>query len=195
MKNAKLLIFLLLMISFSLSSFSQTTTIKQLPKSVDEFIKFRNEIATTPEGGITVFMTALKVYQTNKELGGKFLVLSVDKKSLREGNTYKGYSLFKQDIQLINNQLAKYPYVLNSYFEGTSPKNAYKAKLPYKMKFSSNTYCGDPKTGKYKLFVACSGADSPRPVHIKKNDKGIWKVSNWNSLLVGVKPIPETDDL
>lgn len=44
-----------------------------------------------------------------------------------------------------------------------------------------------PEAGHAKLFVACGGADRPRPVELKKNSSGQWKVVNWSSLTVGVQ--------
>ena len=39
-----------------------------------------------------------------------------------------------------------------------------------------------------KLFVFSSGADSPRPVTVKKNNRGLWKATSYSSLDVGVRP-------
>jgi len=64
---------------------------------------------------------------------------------------------------------------------------------------SSNCHAvsGNRETGQYKVSVTCSGAELPRPVTLKKNDKGLWKASEWSSLLVGVIPPMMTpcDDL
>jgi hypothetical protein len=48
-----------------------------------------------------------------------------------------------------------------------------------------------------KVFVKCTGADSPRPITLVKNDKGIWKAKEFSSLLVGIKAPPSNvkDDL
>ena len=46
-----------------------------------------------------------------------------------------------------------------------------------------------------KMFVWSTGADSPRPVHLVKNNRGVWKAKNWNSLSVGVRaPVQVVDD-
>ncbi len=34
----------------------------------------------------------------------------------------------------------------------------------------------------------CTGAATPRPVTLKRNDRGVWKAYEWSSLLVGVRP-------
>jgi len=192
MKN--IFITLTLILSFAVLT-AQTVEIKKLPSSVDEFIELRNEIAVKPEGGATMMMIALMTYVQNPELGEQFLVIAVDRGSLQEGNTYKGFSLRKSDMQLIQGQTGKNKKLLNSYIQGSSPENGYSIKLPYVFKYTDNAYSGDKENGPYKLFLACSGADSPRPITIKKNNKGLWKANNWNSVLVGIKKEPIDDDL
>lgn len=44
-----------------------------------------------------------------------------------------------------------------------------------------------PEPGKAKLFLACGGADTPRPVELRKNASGQWKITSWSSLQVGVR--------
>ena len=174
---------------------AQTVTVDKMPANVDEFLELRNNIATSPEGGATVFLVALKTYVENPELGNQFLVIAVDRGSLQEGDTYNGFSLGKSSMQLIKNQMAKNNKIPNSYIQGSTPENGYSVKGPYEYKFKSNPYSGDPEKGLYKIFVFCSGADSARPISLKKNDKGIWKANNWSSVLVGIKKEPVNDDL
>ena len=174
---------------------AQTVTVDKMPANVDEFLELRNNIATTPEGGASVFLVALKTYVENPDLGNQFLVIAVDRGSLQEGDTYKGFSLGKSSMQLIKNQMAKNNKIPNSYIQGSTPENGYSVKGPYEYKYKSNPYSGDPEKGLYKIFVFCSGADSARPISLKKNDKGIWKANNWSSVLVGIKKEPVSDDL
>jgi len=193
MKNTVFII--LVNLFFTGSLFAQTIEFKKQAKTTDQFIKLRNKIAKTPEGGAAMFMLALKIYNSNPELGKQFLVLSVDKKSLRSGDVYKGYALRNSDMSLIKRQFNKNNKIPNSYIKGATPKNNYKVKLPYVYKFTHNRYSGDKSQGKFKVFVKCYGADSPRPIHLKRNDKGIWKASSWSSVVVGIKPPPVIDDL
>jgi hypothetical protein len=87
-------------------------------------------------------------------------------------------------------------YLPWAYIEGATPENGYAVSgPPYVVTCTDNPYSGDVDSGQFKVFVACSGADSPRPVTLKRNNKGIWKASEWSSLLVGVKmPVEESDD-
>jgi len=174
---------------------AQTVKIEQLPGNIEDFVKLRNKIANTPEGGATIMLLALKIYETNKELGSKCLVVAVTKKLLRQGSVYKSYDILKTDKRLIESQLQRYPYINNSYIKGSSPENGYKVKLPYVYEFSSNPYSKGSDGVTYKIFVKCSGAASPRPITLTKNNRGLWKASSWSSVLVGIKPVPEDDDL
>ena len=46
-----------------------------------------------------------------------------------------------------------------------------------------------------KIFIHSGGADSARPVTVKRNKHGQWKLTNYGSLCVGVrKPASEVDD-
>jgi hypothetical protein len=192
----KLFLLSLLFVGISMVNIvSQTIKIEQLPSSVEEFVQLRDEIAKIPEGGAAIFMVALKIYTENEELGKQCLVAAVDKGSLCQGTVYKGFELLHGDMSLIKSQINNDKNIPNSYIKGTSPKDSYKTKAPFIYEFSSNAYSGDLKNGNFKIFVKCMGADSPRPINLIKNDKGIWKASSWSSVLVGIKKPPITDDL
>lgn len=173
----------------------KTVTITQQPRTVDEFVKLRDEIANTPEGGATIFLMAYKIYNENQSLGEQCLVIAVDRGSLQQGNIYKGFQLMRGDISRMNSQLSSNPKLPNSYIKGSSPENDYSVNLPFVFEYSTNPYSGNEEEGYLKLFVECSGADSPRPLHVQKNNRGIWKAKNWSSVLVGIKKKPVDDDI
>jgi len=178
------------------STKAQTITVKQVPKTIEDFVKYRNKIAKTPEGGATVFLLALKIYTDNPKLGKQCLVVAIDRNSLQTGQIYKGHELLKSDMSLIKRQIInKNRQLPNSYIKGSNPENLYKVKLPYVYEFMSNPSSGDAATGNYKIFVKCSGADSPRPITLVKNNRGYWKASSWSSVLVGIKKPPVDDDI
>ena len=119
---------------------------------------------------------------------------------MNQGTYYKNFQPSNADESLIKSQLNNYPYVTASYFLGSSPENNYtipEGELSFEL--SSNNYSGDKDNGPFKVFIKCSGAASPRPMTLKKNDKGIWKAHEFSSLVVGIqKPSsanPPSDDL
>jgi hypothetical protein len=188
------LIFSILFLVASLSSLNaQTIKITRVPTTVEEFVEMRNQKAETPEGAAAMFLLALKIYTQKPELGKQCFVVIVDRKLLREGNVYKGFAIFNSDMSLIKSQMNKNKLIPNSYIKGSKTATNYAVNLPYVYEFSKNKYSGDKSKGEYKLFVACSGASSPRPMSFRRNNRGIWKVTNWSSVLVGIAK-PEIDD-
>ena len=172
--------------------------IDALPRSAEEFQALRDRVARIPQGGAAAMVVALLAFAEDEAVGGPMLVLAADRSRLQEApDGTQGFRLRKTDLDLVRRQVKGKPHVLRSYFRGTSPASGYRLPpAPLEIAFTDNPYSGDAAAGPYKVFVACSGADSPRPVQVRKNDKGIWKASEWSSLIVGVKPpAPAGDDL
>lgn len=168
--------------------------IDQFPQSVDDFVALRDAVAKTPQGGAAMMVVALLTFAGDEALGQPCLTVAVDRGRLHEG--YKGWQLHKSDMRRIEEQIARQPYLPQSYIKGATPENGYTLPAPpYTFEFSDNAYSGDPASGTYRVFVACSGAASPRPATLKRNDKGFWKASEWSSLVVGVQaPAAQAED-
>lgn len=174
--------------------------LEQMPQSVEAFIAQRDQLACTPEGGAAMMVAALLLYATDEALGQQCLTVAVDRSRLQQGNQgYQGWQLTVTDQQLIRLQIKGQPHLPRSYIHGATPANGYELpNLPYEIVFSENPYSGDRETGRFKVFVASSGASTPRPITVQRNERGIWKASEWSTLLVGVqKPITPAaqDDL
>lgn len=99
-------------------------------------------------------------------------------------------------MRRIASQIEAQPYLPRSYIGGATPDNLYKvAAPPYAITVSDSTYSGDPDSGTYKVFVSCSGAASPRPVTVTRNNRGTWKAREPSSIIVGVEaPATQRDD-
>jgi hypothetical protein len=186
----------LLCIFWAYQSFAQNNqrplvNIPSVPTTTEEFITLRNKIATTPEGGAAMFVLAMQLYVKKPEMGMECVISMVDLGALQQSNKgYKGYDLGTSTKNLFKSQLSQAPHIPFSYYKDTSPKDGYKASPPFKVETSINRYSGTESEGKLKVFVKSSGADTPRPITLKKNDKGVWKATEWSSLIVGVrKPV------
>src|SRR5689334_10082814 len=113
-----------------------------------------------------------------------------------------------------------HPHIAPSYIVGTHTANGYvlppapwvvrvdlQLSNPHSVKQDNRVrsyFDAFPLSGmvQYKLFIACSGASSPRyvarspicrgsyersrPITLARNDAGIWKVDEWSSVQVGV---------
>ena len=185
--------------SFSAAAGSKDSTlkIKALPKTVDEFKALRDDLAKTPEGGVAVMIVAMTVYSDDAKLGTQFLTLALDSDKLSDGK--EGVSGKQPSPGLLRDfkdRNGAKPWVAKSAFQGTSPATGY--VLPtggLTIKFKEQD--GDVKDTTAKIFVYTSGADAPKPMQIKKNDKGLWKATEWSSFQGNCRP-PETkksDDL
>lgn len=191
----KLILICLSMFFATLPNHGQESVIlDSIPTKVEGFVAMRNDLATTPEGGAAMFVLAMKIYKENEEFGKKCLVIAADRGELRSGNVYKGYDL--NSWMTIKSGTGRYPKIAHSYIKGSSPGNGYAVSLPYTVEFGArNSYSGDNTSGKVRIFILCSGADSPRPITMVKNNRGYWKASKWSSLFAGMKPeIEKVDD-
>lgn len=175
----------------------QTITINQIPDSIDSFTNLRNSIATTAEGGAAMLVLAMIKYIEKQDLGLQFFTLALDKSNLSQvtgGVHVKGYAP-SSSIQYHIKRLGSLPYLPASYIVGTSPQQGYQLPSPpYKISLFRNKNSVFEEDKLIKVFVECSGADSSRPVTLKKNDKGIWKASECSSLFVGIRK-PATDEV
>jgi hypothetical protein len=173
--------------------------IDALPHSIEEFLALRDEVAKEPQGGAAMMVVALFTYVEDEMLGRQCLAIAASRERLEEGpKGYKGWQLRASDVWLLHTQIKGKDYVLKSYVKGTSPENGYELPAPpYEFTFNENPHSGDPGMGTYKVFITSSGASSPRPVTVKRNDEGIWKAYEWSTLIVGVEPPGQevSDDL
>ncbi len=96
------------------------------------------------------------------------------------------------DIQFISERLRGYEYIANSFFNGASPENGYEPKPPYIVVVSSvpNSFAED---GYGILYLQSGGADSPRPVKLrKKPSTGEWFLTD--QMLLSQIRIPVSAD-
>jgi len=192
MKKIALVVMSLLFLFDSINA-QKTIETDKIPTTVEEFLAFRDKVAKTPEGGASVMAMALILYTQNQELGKQALTIALDRSQLSKGDVYKGFQP-PTSINFHLQNLKGSPYIARSYVVGTSPEGAYKLPSKIKFKLTQNSYSENPN-GDIKVFVQCSGADSPRPVSLRKNNRGIWKAVNYNSLFVGIRyPAKVVDD-
>ena len=160
------------------------------PTNFDELDAFRTQNGSTPEGAVVSLIAALDLYTKDAAEGSKALILVLDSKNLQtdsSGKGYKGFVVNKSTLNLVDRQLQQNPLLINSYLPGSSTSNGYEpSEPPYSFTLTANKYSGDVSKGRIKLFIPSSGASSARPVTVTKNSKGIWKVSEFSSILVGV---------
>ena len=142
--------------------------------SFERFFSLPQSAMKTPFETAAMAVLALSVYPENKDLSFRML------EALRGPRP-----LSPMDKQFIADRFRGKDYLMRSYFDGTSPENDYTPAVPYTVTVSENPYSyAEPNFA--KLFVACSGADSPRPIELRKAKDGKWYL--WEQfLLAGIR--------
>jgi hypothetical protein len=179
------------------ASKDSTLQIKAMPKTVDEFKALRDDLPKTPQGGVAAMIVAMTTYSDNAKLGTQFLTLAIDSDQLTNGQDgVSGKQPAAGVMRDFKDRNGAKPYVAKSAFQGTSPQTGYVLPSgPLTIKFKEQD--GDVKEAFAKIFVYTSGADAPKPMQLKKNDKGIWKAHEWSSFQGNCRPpeVKKVDDL
>ena len=151
-------------VSKAVSGKSKTYTFESLPQTVDD-LKALPEAALTDVYAVAALsLLALTRFETDREESIKML------------NFLKGPDpMSPMATQHIADRFmdGKF-YIVNSFFEGATPANNYTPSKPYKVKVSSTPYSFDNENWAV-LYLHSGGADSPRPVKLrKKPSTGQW---------------------
>ena len=155
----------------------------KLPKTLDELKAMPQAGLTNPEEVAALTVAVLALYPENPAETEKMLDF------LRGPRPLNG-----MDKQFIKDRFRGKEYLMRSYFAGATPENNYAPKLPYRVSISENaSSCSQFGEGYLTLYVACSGADSPRPLKLRnKPSTGQWFL--WEQqLLTGIR-IPKSAD-
>ena len=165
-------------------------TVGSVPVDMDAFVALRDRLANTPEGGAAVFVVALLMYADDPVLGVQALTVAIDRDQLEEGTQgYKGLQPRRADLQAFAERNGPKPHIARSYVAGTTPEQGYALPAgPLSVRVRDQQVPGETQGDAAKRFVHSSGADSPRPLGLRKNNRGLYKATSWSSLQVGVRP-------
>ena len=140
-------------------------TLNSLPKTLDELKAMPQAALTVPEEVAALTVAALALYPENPAEAEKILDF------LRGPRPLNGI-----DKQFIRDRFRGKEYLMRSYLVGSTPENNYTPVQPYRVTVSENTYSRTQFVDGYlTLYVACSGAVSPRPLKLRnKPSTGQW---------------------
>lgn len=154
-----------------------------LPKTLEELKAMPQAGLNNPEEVAALTVAALALYPENPTETERMLDF------LRGPRPLNGI-----DKQFIRDRFRGKEYLMRSYFYGSSPENNYIPEMPYRVMISEDAYSRSQiGEGYLTLYVACSGADSPRPLKLRnKPSTGQWFL--WEQqLLTGIR-IPQEAD-
>lgn len=158
---------------------SETFSFSALPESVEELKKFPEAALDTPFKTAALTICALCTYAADANIGIEML------------NFLKGpQPLSEYDKSFLKDRIRGKTYVPFSYFSGTSPENDYTPTAPFTVTVSENPHSYEEE-GYAKLFIKSSGADSERPVKLRKKGEQ-WFL--WEQLLMADIRKPKSQD-
>ena len=169
----------------------ENISIDKIPTSIDEFVSLRNQIGRKPKGASAIFITAMIAYGRNKSLGKKFLTIALDRSLLSKSNSqpnYKGYvpsDKVMYFIKMMHNFSYKGNlYLGNIYIEGTDFNKGYTlpSNGPYTINFNQLSIKDE---NNIILYINTTSGNAPRPLVLRKNNRGIWKAIEVSSIFVG----------
>lgn len=154
--------------------------------------------AADAEAVTRLTVEAITYTEEDPALAEQALAVVLSKRMLVEApGTPSGFKLLARDALV---RLQKDRNIARSYAGGT-PQGRYEdfrrdaLRIELDRSYSPRAQGVDyPQPGEAKFFVRCSGASSPRPVSLALNKSGQWKVTQWESLAVSVKPPVDDKD-
>ena len=152
-----------------------------LPESYEQFVNLPQASMATPFHTAAMAVLAFCFYPKDSELCFEMIDF------LRGPRPMNG-----ADRQFIADRFREKDYVPRSYFMGATPDNDYQPSSPYTVAVSENPHSYDAD-GIAKLFIASGGADTPRPIQLRKAKDGKWYLWEYSSILLDVRK-PESSN-
>lgn len=161
----------------------ETFTFRALPESVEQMRALPEAALDTPFKTAALTVLALCAFAADQAAGTELL------NYLRGPRPLTGH-----DISFMKDRFrgGERNYIIFSYFGGAKPENDYTPGQPYTVTVTSDAHSYDEQ-GYARLYVACGGADSPRPVKLRKKGDGQWCL--WEQYLLTDIRQPKSSDL
>ncbi len=142
-------------------------TFTDLPKNLTELKALPEAKLDTPYKTCALALAALCAYENSADSVYEML------------DFLKGpESVSLMEKQFLNDRLKGKYYKTFSFFAGATPDNGYKPTAPYTIEVSDNPYSFNDENWAV-LYVKSSGADSVRPVKLrKKPSTGEWFIND-----------------
>lgn len=140
------------------------------PATFQAFKERYQTVGTSPKGAVRMYFDALYSYidPARKAEGAKML-----RYSMHEGKNWEGSVALNTFVSRLKNP--SYHYIFRSFAAGTSPENNYSMNPDnYSLVFSNSRREADYVS----IAIRSSGADSPRLVHVRQFEDGLWYVTN-----------------
>lgn len=172
---------------------ASVVSINRIPHTLAKFLELRNQVAAKPQGAVVMMLVAMRIYQQYPVEGMKCLTAASTNPlvvpATNNPGAYEGYVMGNiSELKLKLKDLSYLPFI---YYQGASPSNNYApAGPPYLTEMLVNQYSyivSNDGSTRIKVFVKTLGADSPRPVTVRKTGD-YYQVTEYSSLYLAPKP-------
>lgn len=183
---------LLLLLLFATSLFAQnqndkthksedkvenSISLDAIPKSVKEFKEMRAKLAKTEKGAAAMMILAMLAFDKDPKLSEQFFILMLHRRYIIKSKNQvniKDYALSREARRYIT-LLFRRKYIAHAYIKESNFKEGYQIpkKAPYHVLFSH--LLKYPSVTVVYLKINKKG-ERPRPIYLKKNNSGIYKV-------------------
>ncbi|MGN1340050.1 MAG: DUF6935 domain-containing protein [Oscillospiraceae bacterium] len=167
--------------SSAIGTRTETITFSALPESLAQMQSLPEASLDSPFKTAALTVCALCAYAADKSIGTEML------NWLRGPREMNGH-----DISFLNDRFrGGKTYIPFSYFAGATPDNNYTPSQPFTVTVKSD-HTSEAEQGYAKLFIPCSGADSPRPIKLRMKGDGRWFL--WEQYLLTDIRAPKGSD-
>lgn len=158
-----------------------TFSFSALPESVEQLRALPEAAMTTPFQTAALTVCALCAYAAAPDVGIELL------NYLRGPRPLNGH-----DISFLKDRFrGGRTYIPYSYLAGAVPDNSYTPTQPYSVTVFADAHSYDEQ-GYARLYIASGGADSPRPIKLRRKGDGQWCL--WEQyLLTDIRPPKAAD--
>lgn len=158
----------------------QRFTFEVLPESLPAFAALPEAALINPFQTAALTVAALCIYAADQTIGEDVINF------LKGPRTMSGY-----DRQFLRDRLRGKSYLPFSFFEGAEPGNNYTPTRPFTVTVTAQEH-SFTQEGQAQLFIRSGGADSPRPVTLRRFD-GRWYL--WDEMLTSDIRKPANEDV
>ena len=129
---------------------------------------------------------AMLAHEQSPYVARAFMAISLGQGQLVDGpNGYKGHqpdAAMEDHIKRLQDD----PAIARSYITGATPKNGYTIGAGDLTMYFTRNKLSVVTPDEIRVYVATSGAGTPRPIYMKRESDGVWRVAECSSLFVGI---------
>ena len=174
-----------LILTNQIAQADQVISFKNIPSEITEYQELQQTV-NTPEGAAGLFVMAMLAHEQSPIVARALMSLSLAQGQLVAGpNGYKG----RQPDPAMNDHIKRLqddPDIARSYITGATPQNGYTLGDGDLTMYFTRNKLSVVTPDEIRVYIATSGAGTPRPIYLKRESDGIWRVAECSSLFVGI---------